>query len=219
MSVVPLTIDSPDSTVVDKQQGFTLKGRRVLILGVDKEQLNSQEDSNASYDLRVGSEYRDHREEGKRFLKETDSITLGPRSALIIQTEEYIHMPQTRYGIVVPKVSMLQRGVSNTFSKVDPGYHGHLLVSLFNLGKETITLHRGDRFCALTVLEMAGDARPYNKPSKQISGGSALTHLQTLSDWLEAHTGYVHLGVIVVTALLVVVELLNLAHGVRHVAP
>lgn len=202
MSVVPLTIDPPNATVVDRQQDFTLQGSRVLILGVDRKQLESEDDSNASYDLRVGSEYRDHREEGKRFLQETDTITLRPGSALIIQTEESIHMPQTRYGIVVPKVSMLQRGVSNTFSKVDPGYDGHLLVSLFNLGKETIRLKRRDRFCALTVLDVVGDARPYNKPSKQISGGSALTWLQTATDWLEAHSGYLHLATIIATVLL-----------------
>jgi dCTP deaminase len=204
MSVVPLTIDSPDSTVVDKQGEFTLEGRRVLIRPLDKKQLQSVTNSNTSYDLRVGSEYRDHREQGKRFLGEGESITLRPGSAMIIQTEEFVHLPQTRYGIIAPKVSLLQRGVSNTFSKVDPGYEGPLLISLFNLGKETVPLERGKHFCALTIMEVAGNARPYDDKPKQIGVGSALTTLQRFSDQLEAHSGYVHLALIAATVLLTI---------------
>jgi len=203
-----MTIDPPDQTVVDRQDDFNLDGHRLLIVGLDKEQLSSPNDSNVSYDLRVGAEYRDHREEGKRYLKNGDSLILRPGAALIVQTEEYIHLPKTMYGIIAPKVSKLEEGISNTFSKVDPGYHGYLLISIFNLGKSSIELRRGDRFCALTVLDLRGEARPYNKGPKGMGVGSALSKLQRFSDLLEAYSGYLHLLEIIATAILIVATLL-----------
>ena len=50
------------------------------------------------------------------------------------------------FGYIVPKVSLLQDGVSNTLSKVDPGYHAPLVVTVFNLGQKEIELHQGDPF-------------------------------------------------------------------------
>jgi dCTP deaminase len=202
MSVVPLTIDPPSPTVVEGQEYFSPERHRVLIVGLDKLQLSSKDDANTSYDLRVGAEYRDHREQGERDTEAAKSISLPPGAALIIQTEEFIHLPGTMFGIIAPKVSLLQRGVSNTFSKVDPGYQGHLLISLFNLGKATIELQRGDPFCALPILEVAGRARLYNKQPKQINGRSALAPIQRFSDWLESQGVYLALVMAIGTAVL-----------------
>lgn len=204
MSVLPLLLEGEGRTVVERKEEFIADGRRVLILGLDHAQMEANAGANVSYDLRIGSEYRDHREEGKRFLEESDTITLRPGAALIIQTEETICLPRALYGIIAPKVSLLQKGVSNTFSKVDPGYSGPLLISLFNLGKATIELKRGDQFCAISFLEVAPGARLYNKGAKQIRGGSALTRIQRFTDWLEARSGYVHLVLALATIALII---------------
>jgi hypothetical protein len=73
----------------------------------------------------------------------------------------------------VPKVRLLQKGISNTSSKIDPGYDGLLLVTLFNLGKKPVTLKRGEKFCSLYVIEVGKGVIPYDKPEqKQPTTGS-----------------------------------------------
>lgn len=66
---------------------------------------------------------------------------------------------------------MLQEGISNTLSKVDPGYQGHLLVTLFNLGKKNYELKRGKKFCSLVIHDVAQGATLYNKDPKKIPIG------------------------------------------------
>lgn len=170
MSVVPLI---EGKSFVTTQGEFTTgkgaSGCSVLILNFDRTQLSGK-GSNVSYDLRVGPKYRDHRREQPRDLMPGGQISLEPGSAVIIQTEEEVHFPQCRFGYVVPKVRELQRGLSNTMSKVDPGYHGPLLVTLFNLGGQKVTVGRSDPFCTLVVHQVAEGAKLYEGAAKQIEG-------------------------------------------------
>jgi len=135
MSVIPLTIGGEHPTVVQTQEEFGIEGPAILIRNLDLAQLTQENSSNVSYDLRVGLQCRDHSEQTVKDIPAGGVITLYPGSALIIQTEESIHLPRRLYGTIAPKVSLLQVGLSSTFSKVDPGYNGHLLITLFNLGK------------------------------------------------------------------------------------
>ena len=145
MSVVPLI---RGKTVVESRGEFDaaggMKGYKILIKPLDEKQLllNAKDESNLTYDLRVGDEYKDHRYKGKADVGE-EGIKLRPNSAVIIQTLEHVHLPKFRFGYIVPKVKLLQKGISNTSSKVDPGYDGRLLVTVFNLGSKTETLHKG----------------------------------------------------------------------------
>jgi hypothetical protein len=108
MSVVPLTVDGEHPTVVERKEDYRRDGHVILVIGLDGSQLVAANAANVSYDLRVGPEYRDHREHGKRSLEHsTDKIALGPGGALIIQTEETIYFPRGLYGIIAPKVSLL----------------------------------------------------------------------------------------------------------------
>jgi dCTP deaminase len=145
MSIVPLTLGTTVATTreeYDKLGGDD--GEAILIMEVDFAQIpgkNATEketagvkSSNVTYDLRVGHEYRDHREKATHHVDTGKKIVLHPGAALIIQTLEWIRLPRGRFGIVSPKLGLLQRGVSNTFSKVDPGYDGPLLITVFNLG-------------------------------------------------------------------------------------
>src|SRR5690242_5213260 len=132
MAVIPLI---RDETVVSARDLFHRDREQVLILNLDESQLRpeTKDESNVTYDLRVGDEYRDHRDTGKTDTGEHGRIVLFPSSAVIIQTLEHVHVPKFRFGYIVPKVSLLQQGISNTSSKVDPGYEGPLLVTVFNL--------------------------------------------------------------------------------------
>jgi dCTP deaminase len=176
MSIIPFirTGDIADWTVVANDDEFTktggTEGHAVLIRELDHAQL-APGSPNASYDLRVGPEYKDHRDRNvgpKRELSEGEEIKLLPGAAVIVQTEEDVHFPRGIFGYIVPKVRLLQRGISNTVSKVDPGYDGRLLVTVFNLGKEKVTIQRRQPFCSISLHQVLKGGNLYNRPEQRI---------------------------------------------------
>jgi dCTP deaminase len=206
MSVIPLTTNGAERTVVQTQQDFDIEGDAVLIMELDASQLHEERASNVSYDLRIGKKYRDHREAEPREIPENGVITLYPGSALIIQTEEYIHLPRRLFGTIAPKVKLLENGLSTTFSKVDPGYYGHLLITLFNLGQTVRKLRRGDKFCALTLFKVAAGARLYEKGPQQLA---ARLGRRSLRELVEVYHVWVTMALVAATLLLATVTLLD----------
>ena len=211
MSVIPFIVDGPNATVVERREEFEsaggLDGNVILMYGLDRSQLLPSDNSNASYDLRVGQEYRDHRDIGKKDLPPNGVIEMLPGSAVIIETEEEVHFPKSRFGHIVPKVSLLQKGISNTSSKVDPGYHGKLLISVFNLGKRNVKLCRGEPFCTVYVLQVYPGVRPYDKHGKRIVGEAGGNWWHRTRDYLEANVAVITVILIVITLLLTVVQI------------
>ena len=188
MAVVPLVVGQSVVTSDDDfEQRLGRRGSSLLIRNFDARQLKPGR-PNLSYDLRVGSVYKDHADGVRRELPEKpdaadpapelkeDEVTkadhaikLFPGSAVIIETEESLHMPAGLFGYIVPRVWWLQRGVSNTLSKVDSGYNGKLLVTVFNLGQKTIFMPRKARFCSLVAHDVGQGVCPYNGPAKTIA--------------------------------------------------
>jgi len=117
-------LNGSNRTIVESRQEYEdangLDGDVIFIQNLDTSQILDTQSSNASYDLRVGNEYRDHRDSGKIELPDGDKICLQPGSAVIIETIESVQFPKSRFGHIVPKVSLLQNGLSNTASKIDP---------------------------------------------------------------------------------------------------
>src|SRR5271166_7046891 len=141
MTVIALTASGPEPSVVMSNDAFSREGSAILIQNGDLGQLGANaSDCNATYDLRVGTRFRDHRSQEGQDLGPTDVIRLLPGNAVIIQTEELVKFPKWRFGQILPKVSLLQERIANTPSKVDPGYEGYLLVTAFNHGKRTVSL-------------------------------------------------------------------------------
>jgi len=217
MGVIPLSTEDPNKSVVEGSTEFDaaggIEGNVIMIQGLDREQLLSQNDTNASYDLRVGQEYRDHRDRDKKDLAPDGIIKLLPGAAVIIQTEEFVHFPKSAFGHIVPKVSLLQKGISNTSSKIDPGYYGSLIITVFNLGKKTVQLKRGEPFCTLYVLQVLNGARPYDKQPKQIAGAPSGGIWQKLRDLLEANTAVVMVFLLIATLMLIIVEIIQYRAG------
>jgi dCTP deaminase len=187
MSVVPLKLGA---SVVDSEDAFQaasgFEGNALLIFNVDKTQLDGTS-SNVSYDLRVGSEYRGHRDADKTELTDKGKLVLHPGNAVLIQSEEVLFVPRSLFGYVVPKVSLLQKGVTNTLSKVDPGYNGPLIVTLFNLGKNDLCLKRHDSFCSIVLHTVADGATLYNKPGKRITGNPREPWWPRFNNWIDAN--------------------------------
>jgi dCTP deaminase len=162
-----------------------LKATQLLIFNVDKTQLLGTS-SNVSYDLQVGSEYKSHRDAEKTELTDDGDLLLRPGNAVLIQSEEVLFVPRKLFGYVVPKVALLQKGVTNTLSKVDPGYNGPLIVTLFNLSKNDLRLKRRDSFCSIVLHSVADGATLYNKPGKRITGNPREPWWPSVKNWIEA---------------------------------
>lgn len=211
MSIVPLILSGDDQTIVTSQKDFQLKngidGNVIYINQLDSTQLHNDNEANSSYDLRVGAEYRDHRDIHKLELGEGGTIKLLPRSAVVIQTEEHVHFPKNRFGQILPKVGLLQDGISNTTSKVDPGYHGNLNITIFNLGQRTIHLKRGQKFCSLVIHEILPGSRPYDKQPKRIEGRNNGGNLKNFRDNIEANGAFIGAAALVVSIILAIVQL------------
>lgn len=214
MSIVPLTLGTTVATTseeCDKLGGND--GEAVLIMNVDPDQVPPKDateqktakvkSSNVTYDLRVGCEYRDLRDNAPHHIEAGKKIILQPGAALIIQTLESVRLPRRRFGIISPKVGLLQHGISNTFSKVDPGYDGPLLVTVFNLGQEDIKLELGQYFCGLSFLNVGSGAVLYSKPAKQFPGGPSLTLWERSKDWVQKNSAII----LIVLTVVSIVEL------------
>jgi deoxycytidine triphosphate deaminase len=106
MSVIPLALGQ---TVVTTKEEFDQSGGRngsaLLIQNFDEDQLGAAS-PNLSYDLRIGAVYKDHRDGGRRDLPDDGSkdsfITLLPGGAVVIETEEDLHVPRGMFGYIVP---------------------------------------------------------------------------------------------------------------------
>lgn len=186
MAIVPFVIDGQEKNIVSLQEDFDINGTNIRMKDLDTKQLQKEDEANTSYDLRVGSEYLDHRESSQTALIDGGKIKLRPGSAVIIQTAEYVHFPKTRFGQIVPKVGLLRKGISNTTSKIDPGYNGTLLITVFNLGKNTVFLEKGERFCTLVVQEVLNKGiRHYNKSPKQLNSNPKNDVWKRIKDFVK----------------------------------
>ena len=213
MSIVPFILDGNNKTVVKSQVEYddagSTNGDVIFIENLDTSQILDTESSNASYDLRVGDEYRDHRDSGKTDLLSNGKISLQPGSAVIIETAELVHFPKSRFGHVVPKVSLLQQGLSNTSSKIDPGYTGKLSITVFNLGKRTVELKQGQVFCTLYVLDVGQGVIHYKKPPKRIAGNPKTSLLNGLRDFIETNQTYFTIILTIATIVQIVLPLVK----------
>jgi dCTP deaminase len=211
MSVIPFVLDGDAKTVVESQDEYHkadgINGNVIFIENLDREQIADTKSGNACYDLRVGNEYKDHRDLGKTSLSNGDRISLQPGSAVIIETTEEVHFPKSRFGHIVPRVSLLQKGLSNTSSKIDPGYKGKLLITVFNLGKRQVFLEKNERFCTLYVLEITGQTIPYDKPYRGLPGARKHGFLRNLGDFIEVNQTYFTIVLTIATIALTVATL------------
>ena len=210
MTILSLNLQGDQPTVLTDSASFDPNGRAILIKGIDTTQLlpNSQA-CNATYDLRIGTFYRDHRNFEGRTLQDDGSIELLPGNAVIIQTAEEVCFPNVLFGQIVPKVALLQIGASNTPGKIDPGYAGRLLVTTFNHGKRVVKLRCGDRFCSMFVSTVRGSIHPYSRPGKQITGLAHKNRILRFRDLIEANIGVITAILMIVTALNTIVLLLR----------
>lgn len=216
MSVIPFILNVSNRTIVERIKEYEdaggLEGDVIFIQNLDSSQILNTQSSNASYDLRIGDEYRDHRDSSKTDLSDKDEIYLQPGYTVIIETAEFVQFPKSRFGHIVPKVSLLQEGLSNTSSKIDPGYYGKLSITVFNLGKRTISLKKGQKLCTLYVLDVKAGIIPYSKGPQRIAGNSRVGSLGKIRDFIETNQALLICLSLIVSIFVGVVQVWQILH-------
>ncbi len=190
MAVVPFVLNGPGRSVCTALEEYDKEKPLVFIRNVDMEQLNDRKSSNVCYDLRVGPKYRDHRTSRQIDLVEPeDHITLSRGAAVIITTEEEVKFPRSRFGEIFPRVTLMQRGIANTTSKVDPGFEGRLLITVYNLGARQEELKRGDPFCALVIHEVTDSPTLRDKSAPDQKGERPRRGWELVKEWFDRNAG------------------------------
>lgn len=107
-----------------------------------------------TYDLSVGEEYRSLRDpRTPKYVKEGESIRIGPGESVLILSEEYIGLPQNALAMIIPRARWIFEGTSICASRVDPTWYGKLLVGFTNLAKNPVELYRQEAFCTCYFME------------------------------------------------------------------
>lgn len=207
-SIIPFTTKTKaqnfNYSVVTEKDDFTSNIGRVYLNSGDLDQLQGNE-ANASYDLRVGDQYFDIRKVDTSFaVPEGGFITIKPHQAIIITTMEEFMFPNTLFGVIYPRVSMLEKGLANICSKIDPGFSGQLRITVFNLGSLPIKLQRGERFCSLALHNVDSSYRlvPYTSATRALHGNRKVSPIKRFTSYCIDHPTVITASIAIIISII-----------------
>lgn len=99
-------------------------------------------------------------------LPEGEAFYLHPGELALVVTLESVTLPDNVVGWLDGRSSLARLGlmVHVTAHRIDPGWHGHIVLEFFNSGKLPLALRPGMVIGALSFEPMSGSAdRPYNR--------------------------------------------------------
>ena len=170
--------------------------------------------SGASYDLRLGREVLITPEKESRFLENNQTINIEPGQFAVLMTEEYLKMPNDLLGFITIRFTYKSKGLVNISGfHVDPGFQGHLVFSVYNIGPSAVTLRRKDKVFSIFYAKIHPpteykDGR-YNIQKRipldiiESLAGARAPSLQKLEDQVNKNWTYIQIyGAIIMTMLL-----------------
>lgn len=99
-------------------------------------------------------------------VKNGDKFVMQPGDFVLAVTLEKVKIPDDLMGRLEGRSSLGRLGivVHSTASIFDPGWNGHCVLELGNLGRMAVSLVPGMRICAMTFEELKSQAEtPYTK--------------------------------------------------------
>jgi len=87
-------------------------------------------------------------------LQAIEDAVLEPGIARAVPTGLAIELPPGYEAQIRPRSGLaLKHAITlpNTPATIDPGYRGEIRVILLNLGRESYTIHRGDRIAQMVI--------------------------------------------------------------------
>lgn len=125
---------------------------------------------NGAYELALGSEVylTDSKTKKIEVLNENNrDITINPGQFALLLTKETIKVPKKNIAFISIKAGVKLKGLINVSGfHVDPGFHDHLLFSVYNAGPSPITLYYGKPYFLIWLSEFMSELEEteiYNK--------------------------------------------------------
>jgi len=132
----------------------------------------------SSYDLRVGTVFRDGQIIKQDHQRAGEQFVIQPGEIVSLLTMEELHLPDDMIAIAFPMNKWSSEGllVLNP-GYVDPGFKGPLSVKIVNLRKTRISISRGQAIFTVSFFRIGGSTtHPYNRNSargRQITAAMA----------------------------------------------
>lgn len=121
--------------------------------------------SGCSYDLRMGAVLRS-RNRARVIRLEEGEYSIESGECVSFETLEVLDFRSPLlFGFVINKHSVLARGLFHPITKVDPGFHGPLAITMFNLGNIPETVRYKEPVVSLVLV-------PVSSPPKRVYGTS-----------------------------------------------
>jgi dCTP deaminase len=120
----------------------------------------------ASLDLTIGNIHVPGTEDdrpGGAFTPLTE-YALSQGHTAVLRTRETLNLGPKLAGIAFPPATLSLKGLLMTNpGHIDPGYRGHLHLTVINMSRESFPLRRGDRICRVLLIPLNEKAEaPYN---------------------------------------------------------
>lgn len=93
---------------------------------------------------------------------EKHQYELLPRESVLVFTNEYMEFEENYFGLVLPKVSGEENGVTVSTTYVDPQWKGVLQLVVTNLSEKTYLLQENSEIANLVICKMSGPATEAN---------------------------------------------------------
>jgi dCTP deaminase len=114
-----------------------------------------------------------------------DELHTYPRSSQLAHTLEQLAIPDDVCAFVVDKSSYARRFVSALNTLFDPGFKGHGVLELVNLGPTPVLIEAGEPVCQMVFHKMASTARPYRgKYYGQTAGNHGARYERPDGSWV-----------------------------------
>jgi len=114
------------------------------------------------YDLRIGEKAYSFSTNEYINISEDKPLVLRQREVISISTFEAVYMLPGIAARIYSRVGLISGGISHTSTYVDPGFVGHLRISIVNHSNRHIELKYRDSFCKMEFVKLGKNvSRPY----------------------------------------------------------
>lgn len=111
----------------------------------------------ASVDLQWSGRFKKATPSGWTAVQETDELVIEPDMLYLLDTEEYVIMPEVAAGILMLKSSIGRNGLEHLHAGFfDPGFHGTATLEVKNLAPWPVTIKKGQRIVQLALIDLVG---------------------------------------------------------------
>lgn len=110
-----------------------------------------------SVDLTLGDQFMPLTGNYRNTLELTNTYYVAPKQTFLAITEQTVFIPPDLLGRLEGKSTLARKGLSVhiTSSKIDPGFHGRIVLECHNYSDDPISLTKGMPICALCFSQLA----------------------------------------------------------------